>query len=583
MATYFKLTLYKNGILNNSYQLVFSKCLQWEGQQLSNKSVLEHYLDTLNKVIFNIDNAYYENDGTLIIDYDLVQGNVSGNIYEFNYMKIEQYVNDAKSFERYCFIKKIEIKNQVVYINYEEDIWSSYSDKINWSGPCMLSSSRAKLYNYFSIPLIKLPIEYDGNNKLDEVSLNSSSDCVCLVEIQYYKLASATAIPEDRHSAIMQLALGINHTVSYYEFSYAELTQGLEQLFNKITSGHVEHGGESYSYEIGNVYVFPSTFSFNSLWDGNTAYFQTDVSGYLAGSQLIALKDSSMYYLHSIISSSIQNNYKNYSIGTYSNQIKIENNGSDIPYEIKFGYAYSDLCVKLCIQNQIIDITNDFKYDIPYEMLRSEQYAQRKIGTQLQNNNLNFGMFKAGVDISNQQNHIVSGVAQAIFGFKSGNMAGGFQGAEKAVSGVHETITDIGQIIKLSKDKALINSPMYSSGKGVFNNSSYFLNYFKGITLFRINPDNEYYVKQFVDTFGYNVYRFIYGAEIAKMINNQLDYNQLIAMGMEFNVVKFENPTVSGDFSQDIAKELNEILNSGVIIRLTDNYTNNDSYTDDLE
>ena len=289
-----------------------------------------------------------------------------------------------------------------------------------------------------------------------------------------------------------------------------------------------------------------------------------------------------MYYLHSIIQDTIVNNYKNYSIGTYSNQIKLENNGTDIEYEIKFGYAYSDLCVKLCVQNQIIDITNDFKYEIPYELLRSEEYAQRKIGNQLQNNNLNFGMFKTGVDISNQQNHIVSGVAQAIFGFKSGNMGAGFQGAEKAVSGLHDTITDIGQIVKLSKDKALINSPIYSTGKGVFNNSSYFLNYFKGLTLFKINPDNSYYVKRMVDMYGYNVYRPIKAGEIVKIVNNQGDYNQLRGMDMAFNSFKFENPTVSGAFSQEIANKLNQILYSGVIMKLTSNFDESDNYTDDL-
>ena len=191
-------------------------------------------------------------------------------------------------------------------------------------------------------------------------------------------------------------------------------------------------------------------------------------------------------------------------------------------------------------------------------------------------------MFKTGVDISNNQNQIVGGVGKAIGSYQQGNISGMFGGIEQAVSGVHETVANVGKIVKLSKEKALINSPIYSSGKGVFSNFSYFLNYFKGITLFKVNPDNNYYVKFMVDTFGYNVYRFISGFDVVKIVSNQQDYMQLRYLDMTFNAVKFENPTVSGDFSQDIGKQLNEILNSGVVIRLTHYPDDTDSYTDDL-
>ena len=118
-----RLTLYKNCILNETYQNVISTAL-YNGQ-----SVLERYLATLSSyVIPDIDETYYKNNGDLTFDLELIN---TSNIYEYNYMKVEYFDEEnVLILKRYCFIQNIRINNDIVILSYSEDVFSSYSNKI---------------------------------------------------------------------------------------------------------------------------------------------------------------------------------------------------------------------------------------------------------------------------------------------------------------------------------------------------------------------------------------------------------------------------------------------------------------------
>ena len=134
-----KITLYKNCVLNETYQNVFSIAKR------NNKTILELYLERLTKYVIECENVYYENSGEIVFDYELISENVASNIYEYNYMKVEQFDDDELlSLERYCFVNSIQIKNGCVYLDYKEDVWSSYIGKVAGINESYLSRTRYK-------------------------------------------------------------------------------------------------------------------------------------------------------------------------------------------------------------------------------------------------------------------------------------------------------------------------------------------------------------------------------------------------------------------------------------------------------
>ena len=551
------LRLYKNCVLNETYQEVFSK------GKINNKSILDKYLETLSSYELEIDNAYYENSGEFVFEYEWFVNNTDYNIYDFNYLKLE-LLDDEDNIKilRYCFIDNIQIKNQCVYLSYKEDIWSSYSDKIVGIQPSYLSRSRAKKYNSFTPVLVSLPFDYDGNNKLDIINLLPSTqsqyshDVYCVAQLQLYDLVSGDDTKNFRE--VFWALIRISSSNVYYNSFNMKQTE-IDNLMLHLHDGTIN----GHHFEIGKVYMFPKELINENDWISETSVM---VGSTTIGTikQLVLLYNES-----SILTGTIQNNYKNLFIGTFDKKIDIINNGTDIDYEVILYETDNAISLKLNCLNQILDITESFVYTIPFQSMLSTEFYQRQIGYSLEKFNLDREQDKNEKAYADDLFDTIAGFAN----FATGR----FSGLSTAWRGFSDIFWERPFVTqqKLSEQKIALTTPKYSNAKGVVNNNSTNGTLREGLIIGRINSDNDNYVKDYINNFGFEVYEFIY--DYSKLENDNPSYWLNLSTPVNYNVIKFESANVYGSFTREIANSLNSILTSGVKIWFTETMTN-DNY-----
>ena len=531
------LTLYKNCILNNNYQEVLSLGIR-EGQT---KNVLERYLEGLQKYNVDLNNVYYENSGEIVIEFSEIF-----NPYEYNYFKL---IDDELNLLRYCFINKIEIKNGCVYISYSEDIWSSYIKDIKGILPSYLSRTRVKEYSNFIPKLLELPVDYSGNNNLDLVSLSYPDHLVnvyVIVEIQTYLQVAADDpknIFEDKYM-IFRLSSENSYLVTLFD---AETI--VKYLVKYMPS---KKFNTNYNYSVGNVYFIPKDFI-------NESYLRLQT---IIGTEH-RLDDTELYYSEFFPNAStfsgivtkegnIQNDYKNLFIGTYDYQINLINNGTDFNYKLLFYISNSSINFKINALNQLVDITNSFRYDMPFTSVLSSEFAQRKATYMLEKQTQELQM--SDTNRSDQ-------IAQGIFGTIGKLIKLDFGGAWESFSSIFYK----GPLVKWQKESyelEKIDAPVYSNSKGIFKNMTSICNFGKGLMIAKVNPDNEDYVKNAINNTGYKTYEYIY--DINKLDIDNVDYFR--DNNISYNYIKFDAINVYGSFPDEIADELNKILSNGVKI-----------------
>ena len=267
-----RLIFYKNCILNNKYQNVISpRFIQ------PNISFLTEYLNGLNKITIDLNDVYYENNGEIIFEDNLLD-----TPYNYNYMLAIQYEGSSELFKRYCFIKKISIKHGCAYVEYEEDIFSSYLNDVVNSHDCELVNSR--LCNYIQNDGLfnyrKLVVEYDGNNNLDYERI-TTDECYIFVELQIYKLVSGSSstFSNNRESMIVKLfKTEYKSQIDKYLVSDTFLKQDVDNIIKALikyissTDTHIgainpysASSDDLYYYDIGHIYILPDLFDFSNI------------------------------------------------------------------------------------------------------------------------------------------------------------------------------------------------------------------------------------------------------------------------------------------------------------------------------
>lgn len=571
-------TLYKNCCLNETYQNVFSL-----GKDANSKSVLEKYLATLGYYAIDIPNVYYENKDEFVFDQDLISGINHNDIYSFNYIKFEEYDDETRVIIliRYCFIQKISLKKQCVYLEYTEDVWSSYSDKIAGITESYMSGSRVKNYSNKNISLISLPYEYDGNNELlrTELTTNPNLMVKIIIEVQYYILTQQGEQSVRRsHFFIFSTyntAQSLNTDTFEYHNALGIISTYIIPAVSNSTITDVTLS-ETYNFVIGKVYLVPFDFSLPADPMQNIVKFSNDyeigIEGRLTSFGLWKripntsnIKTSDKFVCKY---GSVSNNYKNYSIGFYQNNIKVINNGTAISYSIIGCVDQFAIHFYLECMNQIIEITECFICEVPFSIITSEELSQQRIALELKNMNYSHDMINKGFDIAEHTGLAVSGALKAGVSVLDLDFA---RGARNAIAGAEQVWVnsmnlgrDISNMVRLSKEKAFANAPIYSYNKGTFVNNANKLNSIYGVGLFRIDSDNDEFVKKSINNFGYKVYEFIDTTELAKLELN--GYSYFNTNNIHYNVVKFENANLYGSFPREIANELNMILINGVKI-----------------
>lgn len=532
------ITLYKNCILNETYQNVFSLAKR------NNKTILDLYLEGLNKFTFAIFDVYYENNGEFVVDLSIFNGTTINSIYDYNYIKISQHdtlYSDAK-LVRYCFVNSIKIKNDLVYLEYKEDVWHSYIDKVAGINDSYMSRTRYRSRLNLGEP-IELPVEFDGNNQLTISEEIYNSLLYALVEVQLYEIVTGDN-PRAYRNVKYYLVKGNSST------GYKQLATEIESLISDLEIFMTDQTLGGYNYEIGDVYIVNADFDLETKLT-----FDSEIQLGSTGIYFKPLKqDANSFKGIKLIEKTILNDYHNYSIGTFDNQIKIINNGTDMKVSIYMFYSTGSVVFQMRLLNQIIDITNSFKYEIPATSIRAEEYTQRKIAMDLENANL-----KADRDLR---------VSDSIQSFLSGITGLYHLNLGKGAKGIFDFVYNnpFGKWAKEGNKFENINAPQYSNAKGCFGNNSGITNYRQGIFLLKIDADNNDYVKSSINNTGYKIYHYTKSFSSLNIMTDM--YNTL-----HYDYMKFETIDIYGSFPREIALALNEIFETGVKVWYDENLT----------
>ena len=627
------LTLYKDCVLNKSYKNVFSHA-KYGGS--GNVSILDTYLNGLEHYEIEMPDVYYENTGTLVFDYlgyKFGPPNVRFyNIYAFNYCKIEQYDDDnIVRIKRYCFVDKIEIKNEVVYLTYSEDIWSSYGDKIVGTTKAYLERSRFHDYDDLNIPLKSLPIEYESNDMLSlQLYENKVEKVFLVVQLQLYKLVTGSETnPKNFERKNIYVCITPNPTYSSDEdlklylttVSQNNLTNILRKLFSLMPVAHydkridiVSADEKMYSFEIGNVYVFPDYFNFEfahpqSYEDCDYIYLGTP-SHTSPTAELYAFRISEFYnntlydnadlVFKTLYQKSLPNDYRNLSIGTFNTRIKLFNNGTTIDIKIQANLQPTQISIFLNANNEMLDITEDFNLKYPVESITSVEYMQRKISLAMENRNIEYQKQQNGLNMFNNYIDKTYGGMSALIGnAPTFNQKSGIRssknntfkltemgiGLAESFYGIIGDIIDTAQKGSYLGDKEVyINTPQFTSSRENFTVENNFINCITGLVLFRCIPENEYFVENAIKDEGYVVYNYLEDWGVLNLNDENISGNNKTSTmyvgdnGCYFNSLRFASIDLYGSFTNEIARTLNEIFKSGVKIWFIDEIDENDSY-----
>lgn len=559
-----KITLYKNCILNETYKNVISTGLK------NNISILDRYLNGLTKIVIpDVDYAYQQTKGRLIFDYDISNND---NIFEYNYMKVECFTDEEVEtllFVRYCFIQDIILNNQIVFVDYSEDIWSSYSKGINNTTNSYITNSRILSFpNNFNFNYYKLPIEYEGNNKLTFsklTSVTSQTDYVkAIIQIQWYNL-SQQGVRTGRQTAFFYVNLPSNNTVPAFINNITWIIKLQTEKKFYIRSNYSEdeqtYTQEEFYYDIGKIYIVPNDFLPSSLViNGLSQRFFIDLTS-LTGN-LIEFNYLVNRYEDEVKEYTITHSFKNLFVGTFTNFIDIKNNGTNIKLSVLFSHSQDSLSYKINAENNIVDITYDFEYFPSIESLSGEQASQLRISREIASSNATANF--VGSTLKNTINTIAGGLKFDYFSQKRGGFGRTVSSAEQMASGSSGFISSTWSYINNMK---LINANVYQTTKGVYNNIANINNSYYGLCLFTINSDNDNFVKSSINELGYEVFDFI--SDLSKISLNNPEH--FINNNINYNSIKFDTININGSFPRSVAVILNEILTNGVKIWYNEN------------
>lgn len=567
-----KITLYKKCILSNSYSEVFDVF----HKDSNNKVALERYLASLQKYEIVADNVYVPNSGRITLE--LSEGDV--NVYEYNYMYLE---DEDNNFRRYCFIDDITVVNGLAVISFSEDIWSNYASSMEIR-KSLLVRSRATKYGSWSIPFYAPGMEYEGNNPLKftdlagnniQLSDTNNRNVALVCQLQVYNLSQEGVISDRRIYTVAADSLDVETSQHTFLFPLKK-TNAKESVYEIVRQLYMKSSAKQFIvpgtdnlpslyYQVSNVLLLPaycingqsrSNFvgTVNITSSAPCLFYKLDISiGDIPS-------NDSMVFVKSL---TLDKNFKRVGIGCITNLKPLVENGTAV--EIKIGVAYDDFSigVYLVFQNQILEITNDFLFDIPISVQTADVTQQQAANRELKTMNAKLGIANAGIDIA-------TGVMGAAFnagtiglGFEMNSVMpvssyAGINTAVKGAGGFVSSINAIGKgitsLIGSQKELEVANRSMFATNKGTNINYNVMLNARFGIVIAYMQPDNESEVQANINNTGY----------VCNEIVDDL-FNKPITdeVATAYNVMRFDFANIFGNFTQNIAKALRAILYNG--------------------
>ena len=570
-----RITFYKNCILTSAYSEVIDTIkVDAEG-----KSAFLRYLenfDTLNTLTIDVDNVYISNQGKLNVDAEIGYG--------YNYMSI---IDTDNNISRYAFINDITIVNGLAVIDYTEDVWANYSKdmKIRKS---LLSRSRITDYGTYKIPFFMPGMQYESNNGLDIESYyyDDSTDTIKSEKYDFtgalpiftglnsvYILARAQIYKTEQEGKLSQRDVSIvrickrTGTEGTYQtlFSIVEAQNIIQDITIKQSTSCVVNnvGDTNYrNYDIVDFILLPRIF-FN---DGKTS---NKASAFILNGSTGTNVSDVAYVLSTFsdeaaigrktISLSLNNDFKRVSIGTFTGQRQIINNGSKINIDVFIYGDYADIKILLNVQNNLIDITRDLTFEVPVSVQTATETQQQKAARELKTLNAKLEISSGALGIYNGIMDMAQGLATTLIGGTIGGGTGALMAGQGA-TGFNKGFTSgiasgVMSIIKGKKALEIANRAMYTTNKAVNIINNAILNAQMGLVIYYVNPDNDVEVQANIDETGYVC------NEIVDNLFETIDATK--AKEAVYNSITFDFVNLYGNFPQRIVNRLKDILLNG--------------------
>ena len=525
------INLYKNCILTDAYSEVFDVFHQ---DQMQN-TALDRYLESLERRTYRIPNTYITNSGK--ISFDLIDENDT-EFYDFNYMSIHDETNN---FTRFCFIDAITVVNGIAVVSYVEDVWSNYAPSLQMR-KSLLTRSRIIDYGSYKIPFYSLGMEYQGNNQLSFIRLTELSGNVAIfAQVQIYKTSeqgkqSEREVLNCRMIKTDNTEFNINGAViAINEFVKNSSVKKLKKVNN-----------EEYNYESFNYMIVPIEYADNS---GNDV--ETVLTAEGQGISLNVLIGDSVAVTTQ--AKTVQSDFKQFKIGTFTNAFDIVQNGTNILVTIEQRNTPLETLFYLCFQNQIIDISSSFKYIVPISVQTADATQQQATAREIAQLNAKMGIASGAMQIGSAANDAAMGASKVAFGASTGHLGSVLKGSEQISGAPFKAGQGIMNIISSKKQLDIANRAMYVSNKGTAVSNSAIVNAKLGIVFYVINPDNEVEVQANIDNCGY----------VCNEIVDNLFKTITTGTTNKWNVMQFDYVNIYGKFTQRIADVLRDILNAG--------------------
>ena len=550
-----KIILYKKCILSNSYSEVFDVFHKTKDPITNEETVaLQRYLSSLTKYEITADNVYVPNSGKITLELDFDYENVSNNIYEYNYMYLEDTDNN---FRRYCFIDDITVVNGLAVISFSEDIWSNYASSMEIR-KSLLVRSRATKYGDWSIPFYAPGMEYEGNNELKINELfekpQNYRQVAIICQVQLYQLSEQGTVSK-REIYEFFVSNKVDTQSSYILMPVQSAYSTILDLIAYSSVNKISYNNEEWNYEIYNIILLPEIF--------NVSFEVVSPISVLKKSNVttcINLLPDSVVGNESIVytaEKTINCNFKQFRIGTILSAFDVVQNGTSLKVKLGYFASKTEFGLYINFQNQIYDITNDFLLELPVSVQTADVTQQQASARELKAMNAKLGIANGALQIRKGMLDTSIGFGSMLLGGAVGGVTGiGLMtgGAGGFASGTSEIGKGITSIIGSKKELEIANRAQFVSNRGVklLTNTALTANY--GIVIFEIQPDNETEVQANIDNIGY----------VCNEIVNDL-FNKPITdtVATAYNVMRFDFANIFGNFTQNIAKALRAILYNG--------------------
>ena len=536
--------LYKNCILTDAYSEVFDVY----HKDANAKTALDRYLETLEQKTIATPHTYVTNSGKISFDLNDEDGT---EFYDFNYMSITDEVNN---FTRFCFIDAVTVVNGIAVVSYIEDLWSNYAPSLQMR-KSLLTRSRIIDYGSYKIPFYSLGMEYQGNNQLKLTRLfdltSAYPEINVVVQLQLYKLSQQGELSE-RLITEAFLAFKRNDVVSNdFDISLAELV--LQRLMQDSSSKKISLDNIEFNYEIYNIILIPKDFEIPVNTIAPTATnTQTTIGNTTAMLRIISplATDTKLNITNT---KTIACNFKQFKIGSLITAYDIVQNGTNI--EIKVGYQtdFYDFKLFIMFQNQIYDITSDFKIEVPISVQTADVTQQQSTAREMAQFNAKMGIASGAMQIGSAVVSGLVGGAKTISGIATGSDSMIMSGVDQMGQSPFNVGRGIMNIISSAKQLEIANRAMYVSNRGCKITGNSVIASYYGIVIYEIQPDNEVEVQANIDNCGY----------VCNEIVDNLLNSITTGTTNKWNVMQFEYVNIYGKFTQRIADALRDILYAG--------------------